>query len=214
MAYPKWRLSTDRYFDPDPAQRRIARELFGSVADLPIISPHGHVDPRLFIDEDATFGTPAETLVIPDHYVFRLLYSQGIRLEDLGIPAQTVIPVEQDRRKIWQLFADHFYLFSGTPTGAWLNHEFVEVFGVDDELNSANAVAIYEELQKKLNSPDFLPRTLFERFNRFENEYQIDKDDYPKWFNAILDYWGLKWKWDTTKIPAKIKIVKTYKEEE
>ena len=98
-------------------------ELYKSVADLPIISPHGHVDPRLLADEHASFGTPADLLIIPDHYVFRMLYSQGFRLEDLGIPRTDGVAVEKDHRKIWQIFADHFYLFRGTPTGAWLAHE-------------------------------------------------------------------------------------------
>ena len=92
-------------------------ELYKSVADLPIISPHGHVDPRLLADENASFGTPADLLIIPDHYVFRMLYSQGIPLENLGIPRKDGGPVEKDHRRIWQIFAEHFYLFRGTPTG-------------------------------------------------------------------------------------------------
>ena len=84
--YQRCHLPENRYFDPDPAQRSIAEELYQSAANLPIISPHGHVDPRLLADENASFGTPADLFIIPDHYVFRVLYSQGIRLEDLGIP--------------------------------------------------------------------------------------------------------------------------------
>src|SRR5512136_2071520 len=120
---PKWHLPEDRYLDPDPAQRRVAMELYRSVADVPIISPHGHVDPRLLADENASFGTPADLFIIPDHYVFRMLYSQGIRLEDLGVPRKDGGPVEKDHRKIWQIFAENFYLFRGAPTGAWLAHE-------------------------------------------------------------------------------------------
>ena len=108
MTETKWTLPTDRFFDPDPAQRRIAVELYDSVADLPIVSPHGHVDPRLFVSEDTTFGTPADLLIIPDHYVFRMLYSQGVPLESLGVPRSDGGDVEEDHRKIWQLFADNF----------------------------------------------------------------------------------------------------------
>jgi len=136
MTHLKWYLPADRYFDPDPAQRRIARDLYDSVADLPLLCPHGHVDPRLFSDEEAVFGTPTELLIIPDHYVFRMLYSQGIPMESLGIPRVDGGPVEQDHRKVWQVFAENFYLFRGTPSGIWLSNE-----------------------------PQFRPRALFQRFN-------------------------------------------------
>ncbi len=162
MTHLKWHLPPDRYFDPDPAQRRIARELYESVANLPLICPHGHVDPSLFADEDATFGTPAELLIIPDHYVFRMYYSQGIPLAALGVPKGTG---EQDHRQIWQTFADHFYLFRGTPTGIWLAYMFKEVFGIEEKLTGATAQLLYDQLVEKLALPEFRPRALFERFN-------------------------------------------------
>ncbi|MBU0510706.1 MAG: glucuronate isomerase [Chloroflexi bacterium] len=162
MTHPKWNLPPDRYFDPDPAQRCIARDLYQSVADLPIISPHGHVDPSLFSDENATFGTPAELLIIPDHYVFRMYYSQGVPLASLGVPKGCG---EQNHRKIWQTFADHFYLFRGTPTDIWMAYMFKEVFGIEEKLTGATAQAIYDQLAEKLTSPEFRPRALFERFN-------------------------------------------------
>lgn len=173
MTHPKWHLPPDRYFDPDPTQRRIAQELYESVADLPIVSPHGHMDPRLFADENATFGTPAELLIIPDHYVFRVLYSQGIPLESLGVPradacperSRRGAPVEQDHRRIWQVFADNFYLFRGTPTGAWLAHELHVIFGIEEKLTGETAQAIYDQIVAKLALPEFRPRALFERFN-------------------------------------------------
>ena len=161
----KWTLSDDRFFDPDPAQRRVARELYDEVADLPLVCPHGHVDPRLLADEDATFGTPADLLIIPDHYVFRMLYSQGIPLEALGIRPADGGPVEQDHRKIWQTFADHFYLFRGTPTGIWLAHELIEVFGIEEKLTARRPRTIYDQIEAKLATPEFRPRALFERFN-------------------------------------------------
>ena len=162
MTHTKWHLPPDRYFDPDPAQRCFARELYESVADLPIVSPHGHVVPRLFVDEETTFGTPAELLIIPDHYVFRMLYSQGIPLESLGVPAGTE---EQDHRKIWQIFAENFYLFRGTPTGIWLAYVFDQVFGIEKKLTRETAQAIYDQMAAQLAAPEFRPRALFERFN-------------------------------------------------
>jgi glucuronate isomerase len=165
MKEAKWYLPAERYFDPDPAQRRVARELYELVADLPIVSPHGHVDPRLLADENATFGSPAELLIIPDHYVFRMLYSQGVPLESLGVPRVDGGPIEQDHRKIWQLFAESFFLFRGTPTGAWLTHELHVVFGVEEKLSGATAQAIYDQIEAQLTTPEFRPRALFERFN-------------------------------------------------
>ena len=164
-AHPKWYLPEDRYFDPDPAQRRVAMELYASVADLPIISPHGHVDPRLLADDHASFGTPADLLIIPDHYVFRMLYSQGIRLKDLGIPRTDGVLIEKDHRKIWQVFAEHYTLFRGTPTGAWLAHSLRDVFGIEEKLTKGTAQGIYDEIETKLRSQEFRPRALFKRFN-------------------------------------------------
>ena len=156
--------SPDRYFDPDPAQRKAALELYESIADLPLVCPHGHVDPRLFADPDYTFGSPVELLIIPDHYIFRMLYSQGIPLEKLGIPRADGGETETDHRQIWQIFADNFYLFRGTPSGTWFMDELHSVFGIDEKLTGANAQAIYDQINDKLTSPEFRPRALFEQF--------------------------------------------------
>lgn len=158
-------LPPNRYFSPDPAQQRVALALYQTVAHLPLVCPHGHVDPRLFADPDYRFGSPAELLLIPDHYIFRMLYSQGIRMEDLAVPRQDGEPVESDHRRAWQVFADHFYLFRGTPTGIWLTDELVNVFGVTQKLNSQTAQTIYDEIDEKLKSPEFQPRQLYGRFN-------------------------------------------------
>ncbi|HEX7088193.1 MAG TPA: glucuronate isomerase [Vicinamibacterales bacterium] len=157
-------LHPDRYFSPIPAVRAIARELYESAASLPLVCPHGHVDPRL-LALDEPFPDPAALIVIPDHYVVRMLYSQGVPMEDLGIPRLDGAPVETDPRRIWQRFADHFHLFRGTPSGAWLSHEFEAVFGVDEPLTSASAMRVYDRIQACLERPEFRPRALFERFN-------------------------------------------------
>jgi len=155
----------DRYFSPDPAQRSIATDLYSRVKNLPLICPHGHVDPRLFAQPDYRFGTPVDLLIIPDHYIFRMLYSQGIALESVGIPTKNGVPVESDHRKIWQIVCDHWYLFRGTPTGMWLRDELQGVFGITHKINSDNAQTIYDALAEKLASPEFTPRKMFERFN-------------------------------------------------
>jgi glucuronate isomerase len=158
-----WTLSPDRLFDP--SRRDTARELYEGVRDFPLVCPHGHVPPALLADPEATLGTPAELFVIPDHYVFRMLHSRGVPMEDLGVPARDGTSVEGDHRKVWQRFAEHFHLFRGTPNGLWLADELVSVFGVEEKLTSESAQSIYDNLEEKLASPEFTPRALFERFN-------------------------------------------------
>ena len=157
-------LHPDRFFDSDPTIRGIARELYERTRDLPIVAPHGHVDPRL-LAENAPFPEPTALLIIPDHYIFRMLYSRGIPMESLGIPTRDGSEVESDPRKIWQILGENYHLFRGTPTGVWLNHELYHVFGVRQKLSGETAQAIYDEIAEKLASPEFLPRALFDRFN-------------------------------------------------
>jgi glucuronate isomerase len=157
-------LHPDRFFDPDESTRKFAREIYESIRNLPILSPHGHVDPKIFAD-NKPFGNPTELFITPDHYLFRMLYSQGISLESLGIPPVDGTEVERDPKKIWRLFAENYFLYSGTPTGVWLDYEFSVVFGIKEKPEAENAMRMYDELQEKLQSPEFLPRTLFKKFN-------------------------------------------------
>lgn len=153
------------YFSPIPAQREVARDLYEHVQHLPLICPHGHVDPRLFAEAHYQFGSPVDLLIIPDHYIFRMLYSQGISLESLGIPRRDGGETGSDHRKVWQIFAEHFYLFRGTPTGIWLRDELASLFGIDEKLNGDNAQAIYDAIAEKLTQPEFQPRNLYDQFN-------------------------------------------------
>ena len=186
-------LAADRLLAPEPAQRGVARELYEGIVELPIISPHGHVDPRLLADEDAMLGTPAELFVIPDHYVFRMLHSQGIALESLGIRPRNVSAdvgaagpaAETDHRRIWQTFADNLHLFRGTPSGTWLAHELHVVFGVREPLSSANAQAVYDELNDKLARPEYRPRAIFER-SRIETLCTTDDAADPLTHHAAI----------------------------
>lgn len=158
-------LPPNRYFTPDPAQQKVALALYQTVTDLPLVCPHGHVDPCLFADPDYQFGSPTELLIIPDHYIFRMLYAQGVPMEDVAVPRRDGGAVERDHRRAWQLFADNFYLFRGTPTGIWLRDELATVFGVTQKLNGETAQGIYDQIDEKLKSPDFKPRSLYDRFN-------------------------------------------------
>ncbi len=161
---PKIVLPDDRYFGPDSRQKEIALELYGLVAKLPLICPHGHVDPRMFAEPDFSFGTPTDLLIIPDHYIFRMLYSQGIPMEELGIP-RAAGSDSVDHRQVWQAFAEHYYLFRGTPSGQWLDYELKILFGVEDKLTGESGPDIYDQIAARLESPEFRPRALFERFN-------------------------------------------------
>jgi len=161
---PKLNLHPDRLFPADATTRNIARELYQRVKNLPIISPHGHTDPAWFASNEP-FANPTELLIIPDHYVFRMLYSQGIPLEQLGIERCDGGPVEKNPRKIWKLFASHYHLFRGTPSRMWLDWVFVEVFGIDVRLEASTADHYYDVINNALKTPVFLPRALFEKFN-------------------------------------------------
>lgn len=153
-------LHDDRLFPAEPAARAIARTLYGTVRDLPIVSPHGHTQASWFA-QNAPFPDPATLFVQPDHYVFRMLYSQGVSLEDLEIGQ----PEVKNPRKVWKIFGRHYYLFRGTPTRMWLDYAFQELFGLQDILSEKTADYYFDTISQKLLTPDFLPRALYERFN-------------------------------------------------
>lgn len=155
-------LHPDRLLPTDDHQRTIARALYESVKDLPIISPHGHTDPEWFAT-DAPFTDPVSLFITPDHYVFRMLYSQGIALETLGIDKPALS--NEEARTIWRLFAANYHLFRGTPSRIWLDHVFAEVFGIEQRLSSATADAYFDNISAALTTDAFKPRALFDRFN-------------------------------------------------
>ncbi|MFC4729171.1 glucuronate isomerase [Coralloluteibacterium thermophilus] len=156
-------LHDDRLFPADPGTRGIARRLYAEVRDLPIISPHGHTDPSWF-SRNEPFPNPTELLLAPDHYLFRMLYSQGIALEDLGVAALAG-PSQADPRAAWRLFAANQHLFRGTPSSGWLAWVFSKVFGLDVRLDADTADLYYDTIDAALRTPEFRPRALFERYN-------------------------------------------------
>ncbi|KQQ81123.1 glucuronate isomerase [Aureimonas sp. Leaf324] len=151
-------------FSADPALRTVARDLYDGVRDLPIVSPHGHTDPRWYA-ENAAFPDPAQLLIVPDHYIFRMLFSQGHRLEDFGVATLDDAPVETDGRTIWRRFAKSYDLFRGTPTRSWLDYTFQTLFGLDVPLDERTADHYYDTIAEALATDAFRPRALFERFN-------------------------------------------------
>jgi glucuronate isomerase len=158
------KLNPDRLFPAGTGTRNVARRLYSTIERLPIVSPHGHTDPRWFAD-DEPFTDASALFITPDHYVFRMLYSQGIALEDLGIPRVDGGPIETDARKIWRTFAAHYHLFRGTPSRLWLDHAFATLFDIDRKLDATTADWYFDHINDRLRRPEFRPRALFERFN-------------------------------------------------
>ncbi|MEO6911902.1 MAG: glucuronate isomerase [Edaphobacter sp.] len=156
-------LDENRLFPSDHGARSVAIQLYETVRDLPIISPHGHCDPRWFA-ENKPFPNPSALFIAPDHYVFRMLYSQGVSLESLGVP-DVDGNHSSDPREVWRIFAKHYFLFRGTPTRLWLDYAFEKQFGLKERLSPYNADAYYDLIAKALETPEFRPRALFEKFN-------------------------------------------------
>jgi glucuronate isomerase len=146
----------------EPETRQIARRLYQSTRALPVVSPHGHCDPA-GLAEDRPLGDPAIELVTRDHYLLRMLYSQGVRLESLGVRPLDGSPTETDGRQIWRTFADHFHLFRGTPSLLWLEHTLTRVLGIDEPLRPETADRLYDQMCGRLAEDRFRPRALFDR---------------------------------------------------
>jgi glucuronate isomerase len=157
------KLDPDRLLPADPRTRSIARALYGEIAGLPIVSPHGHTDPSWFAT-NAAWADPTELLLAPDHYLYRMLYSHGVALDALGVPSRSG-PSPADPRSAWRLFAAHYHLFRGTPSRLWLDQVFADVFGLDVALEAATADLYFDCLAEALATPAFRPRALFERFD-------------------------------------------------
>jgi glucuronate isomerase len=155
------RLHPDRLLPAEPGLRDIARELYGAVRDLPILSPHGHVPARLLVD-DEPFDDPAALFVTPDHYVTRLLHANGVALADLGVARGRL--AEAESRAVWRLLCEHWAVFRGTPVRYWLDAELAEIFEVAERPSATNADTLYDQLQERLGRPEYRPRALFERF--------------------------------------------------
>jgi len=153
-------IHPDRLFPAEPGVRRIARTLYEQVRGLPLVSPHGHTQAGWFARNEP-FPDPAKLFVQPDHYIYRMLYSQGISLDDLEIGHLEM----KNPRKVWRIFASHYYLFRGTPTRLWLDFAFQELFGLGQLLSEATADLYFDTISAKLLTPEFLPRALYLRFN-------------------------------------------------
>lgn len=155
---PTLELHPDRLLPADPDTRRVARALYQSIAALPIVSPHGHTDPAWFARNEP-FGDATTLLLKPDHYVFRMLYSQGVPLESLGIGN-----ADADPREAWRILAERYYLFRGTPSRMWLDWVFSEVFGMRLQLCAETSDLYFDTITEMLATDAFRPRALFDRY--------------------------------------------------
>src|ERR1700691_2974907 len=153
-------IDDDRLFPAETSARNVARALYAEVRNLPIVSPHGHTQAAWFA-QNGPFPDPATLFVQPDHYVFRMLYSQGVSMDDLGIGQ----PVVKEPRRVWRFSASRYYLFRGTPTRIWLDYAFQELFGLKERLSEKTADYSFDVIAEKLHTPEFLPRALYEKFN-------------------------------------------------
>jgi len=153
-------VSEQRLFPSDGVTREIAERLYAAIRSLPIVSPHGHTQAGWFAKNEP-FPNPAKLFVQPDHYIYRMLYSQGVKLEELEIGVAEM----KDPRSVWHVFAKNYFLFRGTPTRLWLDQVFHELFGMEERLSEKTADHYYDVIAEKLRTPEFLPRALYERFN-------------------------------------------------
>ena len=157
-------LDPNRLFPAEASTREITRGLYEGIKGLPIISPHGHTDPSWFA-ENKCFTDATSLLLIPDHYLFRMLYSQGTPMENLGVPRIDGGWVETDMRKIWHVLAANYHLYRGTPSSIWMDHVFYEVFGLTERFSSDTADLFYDTITAELQTDAYRPRSLMDRFN-------------------------------------------------
>ena len=157
-------LDPNRLFPIEKKTKEIAKKLYNSIENIPIISPHGHTNPYWF-SENKPFENPSELFITPDHYVFRMLFSQGVDLASLGILEINTNKRERDPKKIWKIFTKNYYLFNGTPTKIWLDYVFEKLFFINKPLNEKTADFYYEEIDDLLKKNSYLPRNLYEKFN-------------------------------------------------
>ena len=151
----------DRLLPVEPDVRAVARRIYRAVHDLPILSPHGHVDARVLAD-DVPFTDPASLFVTPDHYVTRLLHAGGVPLPDLGVGRSDL--AEDECRQVWRRLCENWHLFRGTPSRYWLEAGLAEVFDVAVRPSATTADGIYDQVAERLAKDAFRPRALFERF--------------------------------------------------
>lgn len=156
-------LDPNRLLPQDPANQNVAREIFDGISDLPIFSPHGHTDPNWF-SQNEPFTDATSLFLTPDHYVLRLMRSQGINFDNLGIPRRDNSAVANGRTA-WRSFAQNYHILAGTPSRLWIDHAMEWGFGVDERLCAENADLLYDQITTRLSDDDMLPLAILDRAN-------------------------------------------------
>ena len=157
-------MKNDRHLTSNEKALPLAREIFAQMNKWPIISPHGHVAAELIL-ENKQFSNPVELLIKPDHYLTRMLFSQGISYEKLDLPNKSAVVKGISPQEIWRIFAKNWKLFRGTPSRIWFQEILSKFFEIDEILNEVNADAIYEKISIVLAQPEFRPQHLLNQFN-------------------------------------------------
>jgi glucuronate isomerase len=160
-------VTAEKLFPADAAVRETALSLYALVSDLPIVSPHGHVDPRLLL-ENKPFANPAELFIYFDHYVTRLLHANGVALSKITKTYGV------DAREAWRELFANWHVLLGTASGYWLTQEFETLFDLRVTPSAANADEVFDLISDRLQEPDMLPRALF---SRFKIEFLATTDD-------------------------------------
>jgi glucuronate isomerase len=148
----------------DKPNHPLAREIYKTMRKYSILSPHGHIDSAM-LAANKNFANPVELLIIPDHYITRMLHGQGISYEALGIPQSDGRRNNISPEEVWRTFAANWHLFRSTPSRIWFQETLTTIFHIDEILNSQNADDIYQKIDGQLQSPEFLPQALFRKFN-------------------------------------------------
>jgi len=151
----------DRLLPSEPGLRTTARNLYDSVKDLPIISPHGHV-PAQWLADDVPFTDPTSLLITPDHYVNRMLHAHGVELSALGVGQGHL--GDQASREAFRTLCSHWSAYRGTPVRLWFDAQLGEIFGVKVQPSADTADQIYDQIASCIASPEFKPRALYEKF--------------------------------------------------
>jgi glucuronate isomerase len=153
-------LYSNRLLPSANGEKAVAEQLYALVKDLPIISPHGHVDPKL-LRENEPFSNPAELFLYFDHYITRLLHADGVSLDLVRAPSE---PSDQHARNAWRIFCSRWHLLAGTSSGYWFTHSLEEIFGISQEPSEKNADSLFDQISAVLLDPSFRPRQLFADF--------------------------------------------------
>ena len=136
-------------------QTDTAVELFQSVADLPIIDYHNHINP-VDLANNRRYENLTQLWLSLDPYKHRLMRINGVPEAQITGPAS-------DREK-FQRWAETLPRALGNPLFHWSALELKRVFGIDELLNADNAPKIWEMCNEQLQQEDYQIVPLIQRW--------------------------------------------------